>query len=321
MAGLRGNQAYLVSAAQSAKGTPATAWKQTNFFSSNASISPTRSIGQLSETDSNRQAGDNFVEQTSAEGSPQIYVREDTIHSWLYYALGAKVDSGETNFKHVMTPSAALPYLTLGRGIGGTLFEQFNDCMVSELNIAAGTAQPLTATATVMGIAAVRQTEQWKEALAPPTASALAPFNFNNATVKLGGSETRLISSINLTISNNVELQQTDDSVPLDISPGTFAVSLGFDIIFENLKEYNKFYYGGEAGTEQSPNIFTTSANFKFETSAKHYLEFALPKIAYQTFPVDPDPGGGPITVSATAAAQRGTEPFLTATVENLIEK
>lgn len=321
MAGLRGNQAFLVSAAQSAKGTPATKWSDKNFFSSNASINPTHSIGQLSETDSNRQSGDNYVEQTGVEGAPQVYVREDSIHHWLYYALGAKVDSGATNFKHVLTPAAALPYLTLGRAIGGTLFEQFNDCMVSELNIAAGTASPLTATATVMGIKATRLTTEWAAELAPPAASTLAPFNFNNATVKLGGAETRLISSINLTISNNVTVQQTDDSVPYDVVPGTFGVTLGFDMIFEDLKEYNKFYYGGEAGTEQSNAIFTTSSNFKFETSSKHYLEFAIPKMAYQTFPVDPDPAGGPITVSVTAASQRGTEPFLTATVENLIEK
>lgn len=321
MAGLRGNQAYLVSAKQSAKGTPVTTWLDKNFFTSNASINPSHSVGQLSETDSNRQAGNNYIEQTGVEGAPQFYVRDDSIHHWLYYALGAKADTGSVGeYVHTVTPSAALPYLTLGRGIGGTLFEQFQDCMVSELNIAAGTASPLTATATIMGLKAVRQTEEWKETSAPPAASALAPYNFNQALVKLGGVETRLVSSFNCSINNNVTIQQTDDSVPYDVVPGTFNVSMGFDLIFEDLKEYNKFYYGGESGTEQSNKIYTTSAEFLFEVGTKNSIKFTFPNLAYQAFPVDPDPSGGPITVSVTAAAQRSAaEPFVTAVIKNAV--
>jgi hypothetical protein len=319
MAGLRGNQAYLLSAVQTAKATPPTAWKDKNFFTSNASISPTHQIGQLSETDSNRQAGNNYVQQTGFEGAPQFYVRDDSIHSWLYYVLGAKADSGASDFTHTITPAAAIPYVTFGRGIGNTLFEQFNDGMVSDLTIAAGTAQPLTATATVMGLTAVRQAAEWTAGLAPPAASALAPYNFNQATVTLGGSATALISSFNCSISNNVTVQQTDDSIPYDVVPGTFQVTLGFDMIFETLTEYNKFLYGGASGTTQSPTIFTTSAVFLFTVGAKNDIQFTFPSIAYETFPVDPDPGGSPITVSVTAAAQRSASPFVTAVVHNQI--
>jgi len=322
MAGLRGNQAYLVAAKQASKGTPVTKWQDTYFFTSNSSISPTKTIGQLSETDSNRQAGNNYVQQTAVEGSPQVYVRDPSAHHFLEYVLGGVANSGSAGeYKHILTPAATIPYVTFGRGLGATLYEQFNDCMVSDLTIQAGTASPLTAQATIMGLSAKRQTEEWKTESAPPAASTAAPYNFNEALVKIGGTETRLVSSFNMTISNNVTLQQTDDSIPYDLVPGTFQVTMGFDMIFEDLKEYNKFHYGGEAGTEQKNEIFTTTALFEFKKEAKKYVKFEFPQLAYQTFPVDPDPGGSPIVVSVTAAAQRGASPFVTAEVMNAIEK
>lgn len=318
MAGLRGNQAYLVAAKQSGKGVEPTKWQDKYFFSG-GNISPSRGTDQLSETDSNRNAGDFFVTQTAVEGSPEVYARDTSIHHILEYALGAAVHSGATNFTHTITPSAALPYVTFGKGQGNVLFEQYNDVKVDELTVSAGTAQPLTAAFSVQGRSAVRQTEEWKTELAPPASATAAPLNFNQATVKLGGSETRLVSSFEVTISNNIQLQQTDDAIPFDVVEGTLAVTLGFDLIFENLVEYNKFHYGSESGTTQSANIFTTSANFLFTVGANNSLEFNFPKLAYQEFPVEPDPGGGPVVVSVRAAAQRHSEGFVTAVVKNQV--
>lgn len=322
MAGLRGSQAFMVSAAAVAKGSPATKWAQTNFFAGNARPEPTRVLGQLAETDTTRQAANSYVQQTGMGGAPVFYAREDSIHDWLFYVLGAKADSGTVGeFKHILTPAATLPYLTLGTGIGATLFEQYNDVMCSQLDLSAATGSPLTATATVAGLASVRQAAEWTAGLAPPAASAVPPFNYNQVTAKLGGAETRLISSFNCSITNGVTTQQTDESVPFDVVPGTFAVSMGFDLIFENMLEYNKFHYGGEAGTTQSNEIFTTSASFKFEFTAKRFLLLTFPQLAYQTFPVNPDPSGAPVVASVTAFAQRGASPFLTAEVGNTIEK
>lgn len=318
MAGLRGNQAYLTYAKQTGKGVEPTKWTDKSFFSG-GNIAPTHGTDTLSETDNTRNAGDDFVTQTAVEGSPEIYVRDASIHHPLEYVLGAAVHSGTTNFEHKITPSAALPYVTFGRGLGATLFEQFNDCKVSELTISAGTAQPLTAAMTVMGRTAVRLPAEWTAELAPPTASVLTPYNFNDATCTLGGSATALISSFECTIANSVQLQQTDDAIPIDVVEGTLTVTLGFDLIFENLLEYNKFNYGSESGTTQSPNIFTTSANFLFGHGTNNSVNFAFPKIAYQEFPVEPDPGGEPITVSIRAKSQRSTEGFITAIVKNQI--
>lgn len=322
MAGLRGNQAFWVAAKQTAKGAEPTKWQDTYLFT-DGNISPSRQTDQLAETDSNRNAGDFFVTQTGSEGAPAAYVRTPSIHHLLEYALGAATHEGTTEAKHKITPAAALPYITIGKGQGATLFEQFNDCKVDELSFNWATGQPGTVSMSVMGRSAIRKTAEWSAELAPPATSTVPPLNFNNATVKIGGAETRLVSSFELTISNNLTVQQTDDSIPFDIVEGPLAVTLGFDFIIEDLKEYNKFHYGGEAGTTQSADIFTTE-NLTFEfagTNAKNNLQFIVPKAAYTEFPVEPDAGGAPVTAAVRAAAQRSTEGFLKAEVKNEVEK
>lgn len=316
MAGLRGNQAYWLAAKQVAKGTPNPTWDEAYPFSG-GSIGPTHNTDQLAETDNTRNAGDYYVTQTAVEGAPETYVRDTTIHHLLEYALGAAEHTeAEENSTHVIKPASALPYLTLARGVGGTLFEQFNDCKIDELALSWATGAPGTATASVMGLASVRQAAEWAEL---PDFAEAAPLNFNQATVKLGGAATRLISSFDCTFSNNAQLQQTDDSVPYDVVEGQFATTLGFDLIFENLEEYNKFHYGGATGTAQSPNIFTTSLQVTLAAGPNNSLDLVFPKIAYQEFPVEPDPGGDPITVAVRAASQRHPEGFVTATVKNQV--
>src|SRR3954451_6717125 len=145
MAGFRGNQAWVAWAKQTAKGSVPAAAKNMAPFSG-GTAAPTREVNQLSETDANRQEGQSYVSVTGAEGSPEVYVRDSVIHDLLYYALGAKADTGTTpNYTHVLTPAAALPYVTFWRMLGGTLFQEFDDCKISELTISADAGSPLTA--------------------------------------------------------------------------------------------------------------------------------------------------------------------------------
>jgi hypothetical protein len=322
MAGLRGNQAFWTAAKQTAKGAEPTKWQDTFLFT-DGNISPTRQTDQLSETDASRNAGDFFVTQTGSEGSPAAYIRDASIHHLLEYALGAATHEGTTNFTHKVASSAALPYVTLGKGQGAVLFEQFNDMKCDSLTLNWSTGQPGTVAASFMGRSAVRKTAEWAAELAPPATNTAPPLNFNGATVKLNGSETRLVSSFELTISNNLTVQQTDDSVPYDIVEGPLAVTLGFDYIVEDLKEYNKFHYGGEAGTAQSASIFTTeNLQFTFAgASVNNKLDLVIPKTAYTEFPIEPDAGGAPVSAAVKGAAQRSTEGFVKATVFNQVEE
>lgn len=320
MAGLRGNVAWLMAAKQTAKGTPATPAVATTYKNpfAGGSIAPVRETDNLAETDASRDVGTSYVVTSGVEGEPEFYARDSSAAAWLYWALGAVATSGTTNYTHTITPANALPYITTWRNIADTLWEQFADCKVTSLNIAAEAGQPLTIKAGIQGRQATRLTSD--PSVSPAIAiQSGAVYNFNEATVTLGGGATALVSSFDLTIENNVSRQQTDDVIPYDVVEGSREVSLGFDLIFEDLVEYNKFHYGGAAGTAISSSIFTTSADFLFTKGANNSLQFTLPSLAYQEFPVEPSASGDPVTVSVRAVAQRGGSPVLTAVVKNQI--
>jgi hypothetical protein len=317
MAGLRGNVAWILANRQTAKGAAADPVDGIKLPLSGGGINPVRETDRLAETDASRDAGVSYVVTSGVEGEPEFYVRDNPIAAFLYWGLGALATTGiGPDYTHVATPANGLPYVTFWRNVGDTLYEEYRDCKVGSLSISAEAGGPLTCTAGVQGLQTTRLTA------APDTATPVAVengpvYNFNDAAVTLGGGATALVRSFELGIENNITRQQTDDVVPYDIVEGTREVSLGFDLLFESLAEYNKFHYGGAAGTAISPNIFTTSAAFTFSKGANNEVSFNLPSIAYEEFPVEADPGGDPVTVSVRAVAQRSGSPVVTATVKN----
>jgi hypothetical protein len=320
MAGLKGNVAWILAAKQTAKGSLATPTASNAYKNglTGGDIGPTRETDNLSETDASRDQGDTYVVTSGAEGSPEIYVRDKSIGFWLFAALGADAPTGTMpNFTHAITPSNSIPYISVWKMLGDTLHEQFADMKVGSLNISAEAGQPLTATIGLVGRGSTRLTAAIDNA-SPIAVDSGAVYNFNNAAVTLGGGATALVRSFDLSIENNVTAQQTDDSIPYDVVEGQRVISLGFDLIFESLDEYNKFHYGGAAGTTQSPDVFSTSSVFTFTKGVNNEIAFNLPKIAYQEFPIEPDAGGDPVVASVRAVAQRNT-PILTATVKNQV--
>lgn len=325
MAGLRGSTGWIMAARQSAKGSLATPAALTSFKSAltGGGMAPTRTIANLSETDSSRDQGVAYVQTDGAGGAPEFYGRDDSIGLWLMAVLGADAVTGSTpNYTHVLTPSSTLPYISLWRNVSDTLFESYADCKVSTVTVAAQAGQPLTVTTGVSGRAAARLTT---DPSGPPPTSPNIPldaaqvYNYNNCTVSLSGGVTALVSQFDLTIENNVTAQQTDNVVPYDVVEGQRVITLDFDLIFETLAEYNNFHYGSPTGTTINPNIYTTSADFAFSIGANNSIEFALPSIAYEEFPVDVNPNGDPITVSVKAVGQRSSSPIVTATVANQV--
>lgn len=354
MAGIRGNQAWLMASRQAAKttapgtgiGTVAhptldvddrpTVLPTVKQAFSGGTIGPTRETDRLSETDASRDQGDAYVTASGIEGTPEVYVRNETIGFWLAAVLGADAAAAGTPpaVNHVLTPADNLPYITVWRNVGNVLYERFEDCQVGSLTISADAGSPLTASIGIQGVRSTRLTADPSLADSDPGApTVLEPlavdnstvFNFNDAKVELWDSvgnawvQTRLVSSFELTIENNISRQQTDDVEPYDVAVGTREVSLGFDAIFENINQYNEFHYGAVNGTEISKDIFETKARFTFTKDADdNELVFELPRIAYEEYPVDPDPGGDPITVSVRTVAQRNN-PVVQATVRNRV--
>lgn len=325
MAGLRGSTGWVMAARQPTFGTLATPAAATTFKSAlvGGGVGPTRVINHLAETDASRDQGNPFVSQDGVAGAPELYARDDSIGLWLLAVLGADAVTGTTpNYTHVLTPASVLPYISVWRNVSDTLFESFTDCKVSTVTVAAQAGQPLTVTTGLSGRTPTRLTAD--PSGPPPTApnillDAAQVYNYNNAVVTLSGGVTALVSQFDLTIENTVTMQQTDNVVPYDVVEGQRIVTLNFDLIFATLNEYNAYHYGSTSGTTVSPNIYTTSADFLFSIGANNSIEFSLPSIAYEDFPVDVNAAGNPIVVSVKAVGQRSGSPIVTATVKNQV--
>lgn len=324
MAGLRGNNAWWMAQKQSAKGTTATvalpalavpgAYK---YPFAGGSITPNRVFGKLAETDANRDQGVSYAKTGGVAGTPEAYCRDASIAPLAYYCLGANADSGTVaKYIHKATAANTLPYVSVWNSISETLWEAFQDCVCSSLQFKTTAGEPLQVAANFFGVKATRLT-------ADPSTTAVIPldagyaYNFNDCTVELPTSTpTKLVGSFDLTINNNVAPQQTDDFSPLDVVVGQRTVDLAFDLIFENLEEYNKFNYGGASGTAESNALYTTSMKFKFDKGADNAIMFELPTVAYETFPVTSNVAGTPIVVSVKAVAQRPSPGTSIVTIE-----
>lgn len=232
---------------------------------------------------------------------------------------------------HTITPSNSLPYYTFWRNQSDVLYESFTDCMTSELTIKGEAGSPITATTAIMGRTPVRSEAEttatsWSSAITNDVV-----YSYNDAQIGIGGTvgSTGLIASPTLTsavrsvevqISNNISVQQTDDVVPYDLAVAQRTVNISFDLILENLTEYNKFFYGASDGTTASSSIYATSMQIKLYKNATSSITFDIPSVAYEAFPVQPNPNGDPIVVSVRAQAQRTgdvNKPIITATVVN----
>lgn len=319
MAGTPGNLAWLALGRQAAKGTAATTPFAKHPFTG-GSINPKRPIARLEETDASRDQGVAYVQSYGAEGSPEFYCRDDSSVGHLLGVLGAIATSGTTNYTHVLTPANALPYMTLWKDIGsGLLKERYKNVVYNGLTLKGEAGGALTWTADVQGTLAEQLSTH--PVGMPADVENDSPFYYSTATVTLGGGTSRQVKNFEVSINNNLTSQQTDDYELYDIVPGKREVSVSFDLIFEDLVEYNKFHYGSASPSlpaAQNPTLYETALSLNFSNGANNQITLAVPHLIYEEFPVDPDAGGGPIEVSARGTANRNTtDPIITATVLN----
>lgn len=331
MAGLSGKTAWLGIIRQTAKGTtPANPRWRIPFAGGN--IAPVRETDRLGETDAARDQGAAYVTTAGVEGSPEVYVRSLYIPQLLNGVLGDLTTApGGPPYVHTIVPQDGnlLPWFSFFKNVGGAngVYEVYRDCQIGSLTISAEAGGPLTAAMGIQGLnATLLDATADAATMAAWDAIALQQgtvFNFNNAAVYLGGTQAvptnrRTIRSFECTIENNLARQQTDDLIPYDIAVGQREVTLGFDMIFENITEYRRHVYGSSSATVQGTTLYETYAKFEFQIDASNILSLEFPNIVYEEFPVDPDPGGDPIVVSVRAVSQRsGSLKPINATVTN----
>lgn len=317
MAGLRGNQATVGVAKQTAFGTASAAIRFRSFLTGGNAGTPDRVVERLAETDASRDAGSSYLSRSGSSGTAEFYVRDDILPLILSAALGPTItSSGTTNYTHTIdAQGTALPYMTFWRDISATLWERYTDCIVTNATFRAEAGQPLICSISFIGRAATRLTTQPDAAVTP--SATLQPYIFHQATITLGGGASTDVSSFELSIENNGTHQQTNNIVPIDVYAGTREVNLSFDYLVRNLDEYNKFHYGAVGGTAQSTSLYTTQATLDFNSGANNEVKLDIPSLAYEEFPIEPNVAGDPIVVSARGAAQRGASPVIQTTVKN----
>lgn len=306
-------------AATFASATPGPAAGVRSRFASDDRVSPRAEFASFPETDSSRDAPDSQKMSGGTEGSFQIGARDSIAHVILEAALGARAVAVVTvNGTHTITTADLLSYWTLEQNVGDVLWERMVDQVANELTINVEAGGFMTMSLSWLGRTPTRLT-------AAPAAAALSPlssdalYTFNDATVSIGGSAVANVRSMNLTLTNNLSSQQTDDFVPYDIVTGNREVSVGFDVIFESLDHYNAFHYGTTVGTAQDKNTFTTDLNFLFSKGVNNSIELDLDLVNYEEYPVNPDPGGEPMIVPVRARSRRNANGLLKAIVKNQI--
>lgn len=341
MAGIRSNSAWWAIQKQATPGTAAagTAASVHKIPFAGGSIGPVRETDRLSETDASIDQGDPYVTASGVEGSPEAYARDAYLPLLLHGALnGNIVTTGAADpWTHTIDAGTnPLPLFTLWKNVGGAdaaaVVEQYLDCRIGSLTVSGEAGGPLTVAAGIQGRVPVRL-DTLPAGVNGAVINTDPVYLFHHATdyaaspdvslITLGaGGATFKVRSFELTVENNLSRQQTNSVYPLDTAPGVREVSLGFDLIFDSRAEYDKFHYGAVAAGPQeiSPNIYTINSNttftFRRQATPAREISFVIPKIAYEEFPVEPDPGGDPIVVPVRAVALRNT-PIVTGIVKN----
>jgi hypothetical protein len=302
MAGSSGNVAAFGWAKQTAKGTPATtAVRKTKF--TGGDLGPDRSMSRLAETSGTRDQGQTIVTAASAGGTPSCYLRTSDFADFAYYALGSNVDAGASPFTHTATPvQTDLPYVTFWKMVAATsgtsaILERFEDCKVNSLRISGSAGNPLTVELNVMSLAA-----KFLGLNESTAVTSVLPVTWDMLAVTKGGVAKGSVQSLDLTISNNLVLQQGNGSLAAyDIFPGEFQVSGTMTLLYEAAADYMLFHYGtstpptSPAVLAQSRVLFQEALVLTLTQNANSIIAITLGNTTYTSVPVSPDPGGAPI--------------------------
>jgi hypothetical protein len=307
MAGTSGNVATFGWAKQSAKGTAAAASIRKTKFTG-GDFTPQRSLTRLAETAGTRDQGPTIMTAASVSGNPSCYLRSSDFSDFAYYALGANADSGAGPYVHTATPvQTDLPYVTLWKMVAATsgalaILERYEDCKLNTLRISGSAGNPLTVEMEWLGLRSLFLGTN--DATAVTT---VLPVTWDMLAVTKGGAAKSSIQSFDLTITNNLVLQQGNGAITAyDIFPGEFQVSGTMTLLFESNVDYLQFHYGtatapsGASTAAQSRTLFQEALVLTLTQSASSVIAISLANVTYTAIPVAPDPGGAPI-VSAMA--------------------
>jgi hypothetical protein len=320
MTGFPGNQWTLALGAQVAKGTAQTT-PEYKVKATGGDIAPNVPTAQLAETDASAQQAASYKPGPfQVEGAPSIYARPADLGIFLLSVLGNLSDTGgPPNYTHEFTPALQpTTYLTGFKAMGGVLVDRYVDLICNQLSIAGAAGQPLTITATFLGLSF--KTNQADPVLTPVSD---AVFCWPHVSMLKGGADPGTLESFDLTINRNPNVIVGDVGFAVkDVGWGKIDVTGGFTYVPDNDDDYNRFHSGSAAATDPTADVFTEALSFKAQIDANTSVLFEMDEVSYRSYPLPPDPAGAGATRVATTF---GTEPQatlagnITATLKNQV--
>jgi hypothetical protein len=303
MAGVAGNFYVLYIGRQTAKGVAQTT-PQYGLKVTGGDINVDKTEVELQETDSTRQGGRTVVTAAKVGGSPDLYVRPDDFGLLAYGLLGVNADSGTNpNYIHTatMSSSAAVPYFTIYKTIGGTvLVDQYVDCRITGCKIKGQAGQPITASWDIAGLTPTLG------ATSPVTVPVTQdPLVYPQCRVQIAGSAPGTVESWEIDMMNNPDVIQADNSLfPFDVALGRLQVSGTYTMLFQSDADYRTFFTGSPTGTVPSTALNTERLDINIVSSAFLGIDLTFQSVAVTAYPVSPDVAGKPLRVAVGWRAQ-----------------
>lgn len=190
---------------------------------------------------------------------------------WLKAMFGAPITTGAGPYTHVFKVGDGQPSLVLEQGytdIGK--YEKFNGCKISSMSMSMGGDGELSASIEIMGAKSLKGDAPYDDT---PAAISLSKFNQFQLTAKEGGANIATLTSVDLTINNNLDGNQYligGQGTRGDIPEGLIQISGNVKGLFTDFALYTK----ASAGTE-------SSLQFKFINGA-YSLQIDMSEIMYE---------------------------------------
>lgn len=193
----------------------------------------------------------------------------------------------------------------------GAKYFQFTGCMLSKLILDVKANQFVTLDADYVAL-----TYDDTGSSQTPSYSALKPFSFNQAVIKVAGSQVNDFDNVQITVDNMVE---ADHALSASIYPNKIyskgmRVTVTMDLFLEDTVEWNRFL----AGTSTSLEIILTSGEL-ISTSNAYKLDIVIPVINYTAAPLLIQPGVLKIQFAAVAVYDVSTTKTMSIALNNTV--
>lgn len=317
-----GHRYKVALAKQSAEGTPSAA---PDFiipvYGGNLMPREDRQPHEVADGQPYRPGG--YKSRGDVEGSPEFACFPNSLGRILMGHFGVDTVSGGADpYSHAFTRGDSPPWHTgwiaRPKPDGTSMWEKFEDLVISSVEFAWAKGAPLRVTTGVVGKKAVGNVSAPVGGVENKLDNSEPWFTAIGSVLNLDLDATPAVSRIRnvegFTLRfgyDDLELIQTDEFYPRYRDPGLWTVGFSADIVLENYEAYLATFYGSKTASaaDHSQAIVSGALDFTIPVGpvadANRTLQFLLPALQYQLSAPDIDTSGRAVRANLTAELQR----------------